>query len=94
MCARSRGEGIFGVVFKRTFRGNEVDIKKMKDVGVSADSIVTFAKEVGTLDKFRCEQIVHFYGACTIRNRIVMVTEYAPCGSLRDYIKKRDRPHE
>ena len=46
------------------------------------------------LDKFRCEQVVHFYGACLIRNHVMMVTEFAPCGSLMDCIKKRDEPSD
>ena len=41
------------------------------------------------LEKFQCEQLVHFYGACAIPNHIVIVTEYTLCGSLMDCIKKR-----
>ena len=93
-CEKQIGEGSFGVVFKGTFRGNDVAIKKMKEVGVSADSLDEFAKEVAMLDKFRCDQIVHFYGACFIPNHIMMVTEFAPCGSLADCIVKRPEPSE
>ena len=46
------------------------------------------------LDKFRCDQIVHFYGACVIPKHVMMVTEFAPCGSLMDSIKKRPEPSE
>ena len=88
------GEGSFGVVYKGTFHGNDVAVKKMKEVGVSADAIDEFEKEVAMLDKFRCDQIVHFYGACTIPNHVMMVTEFAPCGSLMDCIKKRPEPSE
>ena len=34
-------------------------------------------KEVAMLDKFRCDQAVHFYGACLIPNHVMMVTEFA-----------------
>ena len=94
ICDKQIGEGSFGIVFKGTFHGNDVAVKKMKEVGVSADSMDEFEKEVAMLDKFRCEQIVHFYGACFIRNHVMMVTEFAPCGSLADCIKKRDEPSE
>ena len=93
-CEKQIGEGSFGVVFKGSYRGNDVAIKKMKEVGVSADSLDEFAKEVAMLDKFRCDQIVHFYGACFIPNHIMMVTEFAPCGSLADCIVKRPEPSE
>ena len=82
------GEGSFGVVFKGTFHGQDVAIKKMKEVDASAGAMEEFAKEVAMLDKFRCDEIVHFYGACFIPNHVMMVTEYAPCGSLADCIKE------
>ena len=63
----------------------------MKNVGATEDSMAEFEKEVAMLDKFRCDQIVHFYGACFIPNHIMMVTEFAPCGSLADCIKKRPK---
>ena len=66
----------------------------MKEIGASADTMAEFEKEVDTLDKFRCDEIVHFYGACFIPNHVMMVTEYAPCGSLADAIKKRPEPEE
>ncbi|ELP89534.1 serine/threonine protein kinase HT1, putative [Entamoeba invadens IP1] len=40
------------------------------------------------LDKFRCDFIVHFYGAVFIPNKICMVTELAHYGSLQDVMKK------
>lgn len=94
VCETQIGEGSFGVVFKGRFRDNVVAVKKMKEVGASEEAMEEFAKEVAMLAKFRCEQIVHFYGACTIRNHIMMVTEFAPCGSLMDCIKKRPEPEE
>ena len=92
ICEKQIGEGSFGVVFIGTFRGDCVAIKKMKDVDASRDTLDEFSKEVGMLDKFRCDQIVHFYGACTIQNHVMMVTEFAPCGSLMDCIQKHVEP--
>ena len=59
-------------------------IKKMKEVDGSAESMEEFAKEVAMLDKFRCDQIVHSFGACLIPNHVMVVTEFAPCGALGD----------
>ena len=50
-----------------------------------------FVREVKMLDKFRFERIVHFYGACSIRNN-VMMTGFAPRESLMDCIKKPAEP--
>ncbi|ELP84368.1 serine/threonine protein kinase, putative [Entamoeba invadens IP1] len=41
------------------------------------------------LDKFRCDYIIHFYGAVFIPNKICMVTEFAQFGSLQDLIKHK-----
>ncbi|ELP95302.1 tyrosine protein kinase FRK, putative [Entamoeba invadens IP1] len=85
------GEGSFGIVYKGTYRGNVVAVKKMKHVENSNDEIgmIEFTKEVEMLDKFRSEYIVHFYGAVFIQNKICMVTEFAQYGSLQDLIKHK-----
>ncbi|ELP89949.1 tyrosine protein kinase, putative [Entamoeba invadens IP1] len=82
------GEGSFGIVYKVTYRGNVVAIKKMKQVDNSNDenAVFEFTKEVEMLDKFRSEYIVHFYGAVFIPNKVCMVTEFAHYGSCQDLI--------
>ena len=92
ICEKQIGEGGFGVVYKGTFWGNDVAVKYLKVAEVSSDEMEEFRKEVAMLDKFRCDQIVHFYGACFIPNHVMMVTEYAPCGSLMDCILKKPDP--
>ena len=52
------GEGIFGIVFKGTFKGNDVAVDQKKDIDVD-DAMDELAKEVGMLDTFRCDQIVN-----------------------------------
>ena len=61
----------------------------MKNTIQKKESIEEFNKEVSMLDKFRNEYIVQFYGAVFIPNKICMVTEYAPFGSLNDLIMKK-----
>ncbi|ELP84793.1 protein serine/threonine kinase, putative [Entamoeba invadens IP1] len=83
------GEGSFGIVFKGKYRGNIVAIKKMKIGSGDNSQIDEFKKEVAMLDKFRSDYIVHFYGAVFILNKICMVTEFAPFGSLKDVLKSK-----
>ncbi|ELP89851.1 protein serine/threonine kinase, putative [Entamoeba invadens IP1] len=85
------GEGSFGIVYKGNYRGNVVAIKKMKQIENSLDdnSIDEFTKEVGMLDKFRSEYIIHFYGAVFIPSKVCMVTEFAQYGSLQDLMKHK-----
>ncbi|ELP86210.1 protein kinase domain containing protein, partial [Entamoeba invadens IP1] len=83
------GEGSFGIVYKGSFRGNFVAIKKMKELKEDVDEINDFTKEVEMLDKFRSEYIVHFYGAVFIPNKVCVVTEFAQYGSLQDLMKHK-----
>ncbi|KAL7720822.1 Protein serine/threonine kinase [Entamoeba marina] len=82
------GEGSFGIVYKGTFRGNHVAIKKMKQLNNDEKLMEEFNKEVSMLDKFRNDYIVHFYGAVFIPTKICMVTEFAQYGSLQDLMNK------
>ncbi|ELP91786.1 protein serine/threonine kinase, putative [Entamoeba invadens IP1] len=85
------GEGSFGIVFKGTYRGNTVAIKKMKQATLDKEEKAKqeFENEVSMLDKFRSDHIVHFYGAVFIPNKICMVTEFAQFGSIADLMKKK-----
>ena len=88
------GEGSFGIVFKGTFRGNEVAIKRMKEAADNDEQMEEFNKEVAMLDKFRDPYIVHFYGAVFIPSKICMVTEFATHGSLQDVMKHHEAINE
>ncbi|ELP88787.1 tyrosine protein kinase, putative [Entamoeba invadens IP1] len=83
------GEGSFGIVYKGSFRGNIVAIKIMKSVLDDNKSMDEFENEVSMLDKFRCEYIVHFYGAVFIPNKVCLVTEFALYSSLQDLMKHK-----
>ncbi|ELP88140.1 protein serine/threonine kinase, putative [Entamoeba invadens IP1] len=77
------------MVYKGTFRGKEVPIKKMKHIQKMSQLLNDFENEVNMLDKFRSEYIIHFYGACFIPNHICTVTEFALFGSLQDLMKHK-----
>ena len=47
----------------KEFRGNRVAIKRLNEVTTSDKAMTEFTKEAAMLDKFQCDQIVHFYGA-------------------------------
>ncbi|ELP88807.1 protein kinase, putative, partial [Entamoeba invadens IP1] len=88
------GEGSFGVVYKGTFRGNIVAIKKMKNFSNDDNSIEEFTNEVNMLNKFRSDFIVHFYGAVFIPSKVCLVTEFAQFGSLKDLMQHKKSEEE
>ncbi|EKE41584.1 tyrosine kinase, putative [Entamoeba nuttalli P19] len=83
------GEGSFGVVYKGEFKGNSVAIKRMKPKVNDSNSEIEFRKEVEMLAKFRCNYIIHFYGAVIIQDNKCMVTEYAKYGSVQKMIESK-----
>ncbi|ELP87676.1 negative regulator of the PHO system, putative [Entamoeba invadens IP1] len=82
-------KGKFGVVYKGTYRGNVVAIKKIRDYKDSTELFLEFENAINMLDKFRCKYIVHFYGAVFVPNKICMVTELAQYRSLKDLINHK-----
>ena len=88
-CSRKLGEGSFGIVFLGNYRGSTVAIKKLKGVTDDEKQLDEFYKETAMLDKFRCNYIINYFGACFIPNKICMVTEFAQWGSVNDLMKKK-----
>ena len=92
VCEQLIGEWSFELVNKGVYERNDVAVKKTKEVNGSVDALAEFTKEVAVLDKFWCDQVVHFYGACIIRNHIMKETKRASCSSLGDDIKRWEVP--
>ena len=90
-CEKQIGEGSFGVVFNGLFCENIVDVKT-EEIGVDEDALVEFVKEVAMLDKFLCNYIVHFPGACFIWEHVMFVTEFAGFGVADGLHPKADIP--
>ncbi|EKE38509.1 hypothetical protein ENUP19_0229G0029 [Entamoeba nuttalli] len=86
---KKKGEGSFGIVYEGIFRGRKVAIKKMKNLEDNEEVMEEFEKEVSMLDKFRCDYIINFFGACCLKDHICIVTEYAEYGSIRELIVKK-----
>ncbi|ELP93256.1 protein serine/threonine kinase, putative [Entamoeba invadens IP1] len=81
---RMIGEGSFGKVYLGLFRGTQVALKILKQINLDQETLNEFKKEVEMLNKFRCDQIIHFFGSVRMPKIIGMVIEYAPYGSLRN----------
>ncbi|ELP89742.1 serine-threonine protein kinase, putative [Entamoeba invadens IP1] len=76
------GEGAFGLVFKGTYRGLEVAIKKMKARNMTEEQEKEFNHEVTLLQQLRHQMIVNLIGAVYTEGEVSIVTEFAEYGSL------------
>lgn len=83
------GEGSFGVVYKGSWRGNDVAVKNITS---DADR-KAFAVEVRQLSRVKHENIVKLYGACTKGPTTCLVMEYAEGGSLFNVLHCAPKVH-
>lgn len=78
------GEGTSCIVYKGTFRGQVVALKRLKDN--SKKRVENFIKEFAIISQFRSPHVVYLYGGC--KNPIpVMALGYCPHGSLYDVLR-------
>lgn len=85
------GTGGFGAVYRGSYRGHEVAIKKLHpcDGQVSATQVEEFTKEVHNLQALRHTRLVSFIGAALSNESLCIVTEFVPNGSLYELLHKR-----
>mmetsp|Transcript_19289 Transcript_19289/g.31568 ORF Transcript_19289/g.31568 Transcript_19289/m.31568 type:complete len:914 (-) Transcript_19289:355-3096(-) len=79
------GEGAFGEVYRASWLGAEVAVKKLKSaaaVGRSPQLLDEFRKEINVLKDLRHPNIVLFMAACISPADLCIVTEFMHNGSL------------
>ena len=82
------GEGAFGMVFRGTYRGREVAVKKMKSRHMTPEQEKEFNHEVSMMTQLRHNCVVELIGAVYTEGEISIVTEFASYGSLSKLWKK------
>ncbi|KAL7717342.1 Serine-threonine protein kinase [Entamoeba marina] len=88
------GEGAFGMVFKGTYRGQKVAVKKMKARNLTEEQEKEFKHEVNMLTQYRHQTIVNLIGAVYTEGEISIVTEFADFGSLSKIWGHQTVPYE
>ncbi|XP_024599891.1 cytoplasmic tyrosine-protein kinase BMX isoform X3 [Neophocaena asiaeorientalis asiaeorientalis] len=83
------GSGQFGVVHLGKWKGQyEVAVKMIKEGSMSEDE---FFQEAQTMMKLNHPKLVKFYGVCSKRYPIYIVTEYITNGCLLSYLKSHGK---
>ncbi|KAK9161751.1 hypothetical protein Syun_008092 [Stephania yunnanensis] len=76
------GQGSCGTVYHALWYGSDVAVKVFSKQEYSEEVILTFRKEVSLMKRLRHPNIILFMGAVTSPQRLCIVTEFLPRGSL------------
>lgn len=76
------GQGSCGTVYHGLWYGSDVAVKVFSKQEYSDDVILTFRQEVSLMKKLRHPNVILFMGAVTSPQRLCIVTEFLPRGSL------------
>eukprot|EP00002_Diphylleia_rotans_P006635 TRINITY_DN159_c0_g1_i7.p1 TRINITY_DN159_c0_g1~~TRINITY_DN159_c0_g1_i7.p1 ORF type:complete len:2480 (-),score=532.94 TRINITY_DN159_c0_g1_i7:244-7683(-) len=80
------GTGSFGEVFKGTWRGTEVAIKRLNFEKITKGAIKEFESEVSIMVELRHPNVVLYMAACVEPPNLCIVSELMTRGSLYDII--------
>jgi hypothetical protein len=76
------GIGSYGEVYKGTWRGTEVAVKRFLEQNLSPQLVQEFRGEVDLMARLRHPNVVLFMGAVTQPNQLAIITQFVPRGSL------------
>ncbi|CAM0874162.1 unnamed protein product [Alopecurus aequalis] len=82
------GEGSCGTVYHALWYGSDVAVKVFSKQEYSEEMIHTFRQEVSLMKKLRHPNIILFMGAVASQERLCIVTEFLPRGSLFRLLRK------
>ncbi|KAJ1380586.1 Serine-threonine/tyrosine-protein kinase, catalytic domain [Sesbania bispinosa] len=82
------GQGSCGTVYHALWYGSDVAVKVFSKQEYSDDVILSFRQEVSVMKKLRHPNILLFMGAVTSPQRLCIVTEFLPRGSLFRLLQK------
>ncbi|KAL6653689.1 hypothetical protein ACP70R_008613 [Stipagrostis hirtigluma subsp. patula] len=82
------GQGSCGTVYHAQWYGSDVAVKVFSQQEYSEEMICTFRQEVSLMKKLRHPNIILFMGAVASPERLCIVTEFLPRGSLFRLLQK------
>ncbi|KAL5225145.1 hypothetical protein ABZP36_011784 [Zizania latifolia] len=84
------GQGSCGTVYHALWYGSDVAVKVFSKQEYSEEVIQTFRQEVSLMKKLRHPNILLFMGAVTSPQRLCIVTEFLPRGSLFGLLQRNN----
>ena len=84
---KSIGQGNFAKVYKGTYRGKEVAVKKLLIKTMANEIRRQFEAEVGIMNLLRHPNLVMFIGASVVPPNFCIITEFCSNGSLYEFLR-------
>uniref|UniRef100_A0A453HUE2 non-specific serine/threonine protein kinase n=1 Tax=Aegilops tauschii subsp. strangulata TaxID=200361 RepID=A0A453HUE2_AEGTS len=88
LCSCLIHAGSCGTVYHALWYGSDVAVKVFSRQEYSEEMIRTFRQEVSLMKKLRHPNIILFMGAVASQERLCIVTEFLPRGSLFRLLRK------
>ncbi|KAM5568745.1 serine/threonine-protein kinase STY46-like [Rosa sericea] len=85
---RQIGQGSCGTVYHGQWDGSDVAVKVFSKLEYSDDLLLSFKQEVSLMKRFRHPNVLLFMGAVTSPERLCIVTEFLPRGSLYQILQR------
>ncbi|XP_074264835.1 uncharacterized protein LOC141587289 isoform X2 [Silene latifolia] len=85
------GQGSYAVVYHGLWNGSDVAIKVYFGKDYNEGTLLGYKKEIGIMRKLRHPNVLLFMGACYSQERLAIVTEYLPRGSLFKILHKNNQ---
>ncbi|XP_050372535.1 serine/threonine-protein kinase EDR1-like isoform X3 [Argentina anserina] len=82
------GQGSCGTVYHGQWEGSDVAIKVFSKLEYSDDLLLSFRQEVSLMKRLRHPNVLLFMGAVTSPERLCIVTEFLPRGSLYQILQR------
>ncbi|KAL8150459.1 hypothetical protein V2J09_020267 [Rumex salicifolius] len=76
------GKGSYGVVYRGIWNGSDVAIKVFFGSDYNEEILLDHRKEIDIMKRLRHPNVLLYMGACYSQERLAIVTEYLPRGSL------------
>ncbi|KAI9122931.1 hypothetical protein K1719_005820 [Acacia pycnantha] len=83
------GQGSCGTVYHALWYGSDVAVKVFSKQEYSDDVIMSFRQEVSVMKRLRHPNVLLFMGAVTSPQRLCIVTEFLPRGSLFRLLQRK-----
>ncbi|VFQ63245.1 unnamed protein product [Cuscuta campestris] len=85
------GQGSFGTVYRGIWNGSDVAVKVYRGQEFSEGTLLDYKKEIDLMKRLRHPNVLLFMGAVSSQEKLAIITEFLPRGSLFKTLHKNSQ---